>query len=78
MNIRGIKLLRSLDLPAPRKEVIVNDLSVVDLEHLYDGAEKGATILLFDHSELIHQNPLFEKNVRKYQISKEKYQETFE
>lgn len=73
MNVKGIELLRNLKLPSPKKEIITKDLSDVDLENLYDGAIRGATILVFDSNEPINQNPLLEKNVRKYKIEKENY-----
>lgn len=73
MNIEGIKILRKLDLPAPKKEIITHDLSEVDLEDLYNDAKKDVTILAFDSNEPANQNPLLEKNVRKYKIKKEEY-----
>jgi len=70
MNIRGIEFLRRLKLPVPRKEIISRDLSKIDLEELYLGAQRGATIIAFDYSEKINQNLIFEKNVREYKIKK--------
>ena len=73
MNIRGIELLRKLGLLGPKKEIISRDLSSIDLDELYAGAVRGATILAFDYTEPINQNPLLEKNVRKYKIEREDY-----
>ena len=73
MNIRGIEFLRRLKLPVPRKEIISRDLSKIDLEELYLGAQRGATIIAFDYSEKINQNLIFEKNVREYKIKKKEY-----
>jgi len=73
MNIKGIELLRELGLPGPKKELISTDLSKIDLDRLYDNPKRGATLLAFDYTESINQNPIFEKNVRKYDIQKEKY-----
>lgn len=73
MNIRGIEILRKLGLPGPRKEQIFFDPSTVNLDELYTGASRGATILVFDYSEPINQNPLFEKCVRKYKIKKDEW-----
>ena len=73
MNIKGIKLIREFGLEGPKKEIITKDISEIDLDWLYDGAIKDATILIFDYNEPINQNPLLEKNVRKYKIKKEEY-----
>lgn len=78
MNIRGIELMRSLGLPGPRKEVIFRDISKIDLDYLYEDATRDVTIVAFDYSEPIFQNPLFEKNVRKYEVPKEEYFKTLE
>jgi hypothetical protein len=73
MNVRGIQLLLDNGFPAPRKEQIVQDPSEVDMDDLFDGAEKGVTIMIFDRSEPIDQNPLYEKNIHKYGLSREEY-----
>jgi hypothetical protein len=73
MNIRGIELLRQLNLSGPRKEFITKDLSTISLDNLYNGAKHGATIIVFDYSEPINQNPLLEKNIHQYQIDRKDY-----
>ncbi|MBD3259529.1 hypothetical protein GF371_02750 [Candidatus Woesearchaeota archaeon] len=65
--------MRELRLPGPRKEIISDNLANIDLDDLFDGADKGATILVFDYSERINQVPLFEKDVRRYRINKDEY-----
>lgn len=76
MNIRGIERLREYKLPAPRKETIQHSLESVDLDDLYQEATHGATIVVFDRAEPINQNPLREKNVRKYCIKQQDFHET--
>lgn len=78
MNIKGIELLRQYSLPGPKRELISTDLSNVDLDWLYLGAPRGATIVVFDSSEPINQTPFLEKNVRKYKIQKIEYFETLD
>ncbi len=78
MNIRGIEFLRKLNLPAPKGEMISRDSNEFDLVELYKGAEKGATILVFDYTEPINQNPLLEKNVRQYKIVQDDYSKTLD
>ena len=73
MNIRGFELLRKLGLSGPRKEVLVRDLTEVNLDDVYTGAIREVTIIAFDYSEPINQNPLFEKNVRQYKIPRDKF-----
>lgn len=73
MNLKGIQLLRKLGLPGPRRESIIKNISDLDLDMLYSDAKRGATILAFDETELINQNPLYEQNVRRYSIDKEEY-----
>lgn len=77
MNFRGIKLLRELGLPGPKKELLFRELAEVDLDELYQGAKRDVTIMVFDYSEPIDQNPLLEKNVRRYQIKREEYSKVF-
>jgi hypothetical protein len=78
MNIQGIQLLRRLNLPGPRLEIIFEDIFEVNLERLYLGATHGATILAFDVSEPINQNPLLEKNVRVYRVKREEFKQNLE
>ena len=78
MNIRGIELLRELKLTGPRKELITKNPKEVDLDWLFEGAERGVTIMVFDRNEPIDQNPLYEKNVSKYHVKKEEYLDVLE
>jgi hypothetical protein len=73
MNIRGIELLRAMRLPGPLVETISTDLTKVDLNRLYDGSKRGATIVAMDYTEPVVQNPLLEKNARKYRIERGEY-----
>ena len=78
MNFKGIRLLREFGLPGPPKEVSLEYQQIlkqglenlVDLEDLYQGSVTGSTILVFDKNEKVNQNQLFEKNVRKYNVSR--------
>jgi len=76
MNIRGIELLRAAHLPGPRKEVIFTNADEVNLDSLYSGAEHDVAIAAFDYTEPIDQNPLLEKNVRRYEVPKERFGDT--
>jgi hypothetical protein len=78
MNIRGIELLRYLKLPGPKKEIITRDITSVNLDYLYKGAKRGATVAVFNYQENIDQNPLLEKNIQQYEINKESYFSTAE
>ncbi len=73
MNVNGIGLLRALRLPAPRVESISADLTDVDLDRLFGGADRGVTIVAMDSTEPIDQIPLFEKDVRRYRIKRDEY-----
>lgn len=73
MNVKGIELLRKSGLPGPENEIIVRDISKIDLDNLYKDSKNGLTILIFDYLEKINQNPLYEKNVRKYGIKKQDF-----
>ncbi len=76
MNICGIERLREYKLPAPRRERIHHSLANVDLKELYQDAPHGATIIVFDRTEPINQNPLREKNVRKYCIKQQEFHDS--
>ena len=71
MNFQGIQLLRMYGLPGPRKEKIVRDISEVDLDYLYDGADENISIVAFDKTIPIDQLPLWERDVHKYGIKRE-------
>ncbi len=77
MNFRGIELMRSMGLPAPRKEKIVRGFADIDLDELYEDADLDATILVFDQTEKINQYPFLEKGVRKYNVPREEFVEKF-
>ena len=75
MNIQGIEFLRKLGLPGPRKETITKDPTAIDLDDLYAGAVKGATILVLDYSIPINRNPSFGSgNIRRYKIERNEFQ----
>ncbi|MGV8169397.1 MAG: hypothetical protein ACP5N3_05050 [Candidatus Nanoarchaeia archaeon] len=73
MNIRGIELLRRIGLPGPKKELVFSNEKEVDLDYLYTDCLRGTTIIVFDSAEPINQNPLYEKDVRKYKIERKDY-----
>jgi len=78
MNIQGIQLLRRLGLPGPRAETIFREVSEVNLDELYNGSTRGSALFAFDSSEPITQNPLYEKNVRKYNVPRTEFLKTLE
>jgi len=77
MNIRGIELLRSIGLAAPIKELISRSITEIGVDDLYSGADLGTTIMVFDYYEKINQLPFLEKQVRKYKVSIENFEEIF-
>lgn len=76
MNVRGIKLLRELRLPSPDKEVIgtFEEISILDLDWLYQAAPCDVTLVGFDARLPINLPSVLETDVRLYKIKRPNYQ----